>query len=88
MTAHNAKKIYLVGMEYDCPHERGGYFDFQRSASLTEIAGEVIGIMRNGHSFPAFPPSANPRLMFAFCLEADREIDCKKELLTLVKEME
>ena len=87
MTTENTKKLYLVGMEYDCPSDRGGYFDFKRQATLRQIAGEVLGIIRNGHSFPAFPPSANPRLMFAFILETDREIDCLKALSNLIKEM-
>ena len=87
MTAENTKKLYLVGIEYDCPHERGGYFDFKRNATLKEIAGEVLGIMRNGHSFPAFPPSANPQLMFAFILEPEKEIDCLAELSNIIKEM-
>ena len=87
MTAADAKKNYLVGVEFDSPHETGGYFDFQRRATLREVAAEMLDIIRNGHSFPAFPPSANPRLMFAFCLKDDREIDCKKELQILIKEI-
>ena len=87
MTAPEAKKNYLVGVQFDSLHENGGYFDFQRRTTLREVATEMLDIIRNGHSFPAFPPSANPRLMFAFCLEDDREIDCKNELITVMKEM-
>ncbi len=82
-----SRKSYLVGIEYDCPHEGGGYFDFRRSVTMEDLAREVLSMIRQGHSFPTFPPSANPSIVFACDLD-DNNRDCRVELIATIKKLQ
>ena len=87
MTPNETRKTYLVGIEYDCPYDDGGYFDFRRIATMEEIAREVQDIIKQGHAFPTFPPSANPTVVFACSLDALENGDCYQELMTAIRKL-
>ena len=83
---NESRGTYLVGIEYDCPYEDGGYFDFKRTATMEEVAREVLDIIEHGHTFPTFPPSANPIVLFASVLD-DNNRDCREELIIVIRNL-
>jgi len=87
MAPAEAKKTYLVGIEFDSPYEDGGYFDFKLRATMEELARAVLDIFKQGHSFPTFPPSANPTVLFASELETQENGDCYQELMTAIRKL-
>ena len=75
---------YLVGMEYDNPYNDQCYFDFERTATLTEVAHEVLQIQLHGHNFPTFPASADPTVLFAWNLNDIDNGDCYHDLVEAI----
>jgi len=76
---------YLVGIEYDCPYDHQGYFDLEITATLTEVAHEVLNIELHGHNFPTFPALANPTVLFACDLNNPDNGDCYAELVKSIE---
>ncbi len=69
MTSPSEPKKYVVGIEYDTPDGNMGFFDIRRRVTLRALAKEVAGYIQNGKSsFPAFPPEANPAILYAWDL--------------------
>jgi len=87
MTCHSENRCFLVGIEYDSPFEDQGYFDLKRTVTLNELAQEVINIQRHGHSYPTFPASANPSVLFVWDLNDPDDGDCYHVLVEAIKKL-
>lgn len=59
MSCRSNRRKFLVGIEFDSPYDNKGYFELERTASLQELAEEILGIQLQGHRFPTFPSSAH-----------------------------
>jgi len=87
MICRSERRKFLVGIEYDSPFDDQGYFDIERTVTLTELAEEVLGFELNGHHYPTFPASANPSVLFAWDLSDLDDGDCYSELLDAIEQL-
>ena len=85
MICRSKRYRFLVGIEYESPYDNQGYFDIDRTVTITELAEEILGFMRNGHHYPIFPSSANPTILFAWDLSDPENGDCYHELVEIIK---
>ena len=70
----------LIGLDYEALETdeklgKGHFSIVRRGISMTEIVEELRGYIENGHYFPAFPPEANPEIVYAYDLNEQEDAD-------------
>ncbi len=87
--SHFDTRRYVVGIQYTSPYEDSGFFDIQRIATLRDLALEVNDYLLNGKSsYPAFPPEANPEILYVWDMDDPEDGDCYPELVNEIKKIQ
>jgi hypothetical protein len=78
----NDTRRYVVGIQYTSPFEDKGFFDIQRTSTLTDLAMEVNEYLLNGKSsYPAVPPEANLEILYVWDIDDLEDGDYYPELV-------
>ena len=79
---NNEVRRYIVGIQYTTREEDRGYFDIERTVTLSALALEVhIYLMNGKSSYPAYSSEARAELIYAWDLDAVEDGDCYPELM-------
>ena len=74
---------YIVGIQYQSSNDYKGYFEIRRKTTLKELAEEVLNYLLHGKtSYPAFPPEADPEVLYAWDMCDWDDGDCYPDLMT------
>jgi len=88
MTSPSDIRNYIVGIEFDRIDGEMGFFDIKRKVTLDKLAEEVLEYLANGKSsFPAFPPDANPAILYAWNLDNPNDGDIYHDLAVEMKKL-
>ncbi|MEE9190648.1 MAG: hypothetical protein V3U16_07750 [Candidatus Neomarinimicrobiota bacterium] len=84
--SHFDTRRYVIGIQYNSSYEDRGFFDIQRISTLRDLALEVNDYLLKGKSsYPAFPPEANPEILYVWDLDDPEDGDCYHELMNEIK---
>ena len=87
--SHFDTRRYVVGIQYDSPFEDRGFFDIQRNSTLRDLALEISHYLLNGKSsYPAFPPEANPEILYVWDMDDPEDWDCYPELVNEINKIQ
>lgn len=79
---------YIVGIEFNTLDGEMGFFDIKRKVTLDELAEEVVDYLANGKSScPAFPPEANPEILYAWNFDNPDDGDIFHDLAVEMKKL-
>jgi hypothetical protein len=87
--SHFDTRRYVVGIQYTSVYEDRGFFDIQRISTLKDLALEVNDYLLNGKSsYPAFPPEANPEILYVWDMDDPEDGDCYPELVNEINKIQ
>ena len=81
MNSHTKVREFVVGIDYDDIAEDRGHLTLRRKVPIEELILEIQSIIRNGSTYPQFPPRANPTLTYVWDLSNQDDGDCYHELM-------
>ena len=75
MNSPSEVRDFVVGIDYDSIDEDRGHFTIRRKVTMEELVEELQGFVAAGHTYPQFPPEANPEIVYAFDLSEKEDAD-------------
>jgi len=85
MTYYSELRDFVVGIDYDSIEEDKGHMTLRRKVNMDELLEEIVSILRNGSTYPQFPPEANPIITYAWDLSNQDDGDVYHELMAKIE---